>query len=278
MNILELLRLRSAPWLSLVMSVVAAFTVWAALHRVTITGAVGTFLLNLGLPTGIASGTAAVHKWFQEDPRLTWVSWSAVILALAVGVRYVRAVYNQRESSYERMRAGRRYGSAKSPSTDEGWRHETPEMRAQMSELAKADYAKAAKYDRQLGTFEQASQLRCAATYWLIAAIFIELSDGAPPVLTAAGLTTNLPTVLIVVGAATLAAILVTCTTQEFYDHFEDPGRVERARDTFRNFFWELFFLAFRFALVLLALPLFVLGAFLFPPAPVKTKADADGP
>lgn len=265
MNILELLRLRSAPWLTLIISVVAWFALWAIMHGVTVTSAVTTFLLALGLPTGVANGAMTVHDWLLDAPRVTWASWSAVILAVAVGARYVRAVYNQRESSNDRNYAGRAVSNAKSRPLNDETRRMTDEMYAQMVKFAEADYAKAAKYDQKLQKFEQESQLRCAAVTWLIAATVVELNGSTMPDLIAVGLATTLTTVLIVVGVAALIAVLIACAMEEFYDAYEAPATAERFKDTVQNFAWEAFFLAYRLALVLLALPLFVLGIFLYP-------------
>ncbi len=265
MNILELLRLRSAPWFTLIISVVAWFALWAILHGVTVTSAVTTFLLALGLPTGVANGPMTVHEWLLAAPRITWASWSAVILAVAVGARYVRAVYNQRESSNELMHAGRRVSSEKSRPLNDETRRTTDEMYAQMVKFAEADFEKTAKYDKKLQSFEQASQLRCAAVTWLIATTVVELNGSALPDLIVAGLATTLTTVLIVVGVAALIAVLIACAMEEFYDAFEVPTTAERFKDTVQNFAGEVFFIALRLALVLLALPLFVLGIFLYP-------------
>ena len=198
-NILDLLRLRSAPWLSLILSVVAWFALWAIFHDVTVTSTVGNFLLALGLPSSVDSGAMSVHNWLIAAPRVTWLSWGTIILALAVGVRYVRAVYNQRESLNELMGAGRQVSQAKSRPVNEGRFPKTKEMHAQEVEYANAKRSKAAKYDREVRSFEQASQLRCAAMYWLIAAIFVELKSKALPDLTVVGTATKLTTVLIVI-------------------------------------------------------------------------------
>jgi hypothetical protein len=276
-DILGLLRLKSAPWLTLLISVVSLFALWAIFHDVTVSSAVSNFLLALELPSSVDRGAMNAHKWLVAEPRVTWASWGAVILAVAAGARYVRAVYNLRESSSERIRAGREVGRAKRRPVNEGIRYETDEIHAQRLELAQADYSKAAKYDRELQAFEQRSQLRCAALYWLTAAVLVELQNEALPGQTVEGTGAPLVTLLIAIGVVTLIAIFIACAMQEFYDAFEDPTTADRFKDTFRNFVWEVVFLVFRLALILLALPLFVLGIFLYSPSPVKSDGEAAG-
>ncbi|MFK0004987.1 hypothetical protein [Paenarthrobacter sp. NPDC090522] len=277
MDILGLFRLKNAPWLSLVTSGVAWFALWGILHEITVTSAVGQFLLALGLPSGVERGTLEVHNWIVGVPRVTWFCWGAVILAAAAGAQYVRAVYNQRESLRELLDAGRHLGRAKARPVTNWMTSETGEMHALGLEAARADYSKAATYDQELRTFEQQVQLRCAAVYWLIAVILVELKDTTPPDLVIFWRTESFAMVMTLAGAATLIALCMTCATQRFHDPtFKSPTTADKFKQTLLSLLLEVLLLILNLALVLAALPLFVLGILLYPDLSAKKDAEPD--
>jgi hypothetical protein len=140
-------------------------------------------------------------------------------------------------------------------------------------QLAEKAYEKKAKYERQLRKYEGSLQFQCAASYWLVAGIAVELQPRSLEPL-GAGVPISLITALAATGGLTLIALLIACAMEEFYDSYEHPTGADRFKDTFQIFGLEVLLLLFRLALVLFGLPLFVLGYFLYPRFSESTPAD----
>lgn len=273
MNVLELLRLKSAPWYLLVTSAIVLCAVFAAANDLPVTAAAGQFLLGLGLPASVATGATNVHEWLVGEPRATGISWGIAVVSVIVGARFIRAVFNQRDATHDRRSAGGQVEHARTRQFSNEVHFESQEMKEERVKQAEKLYDREAKYDRAVNRFEQGVQMRAAAALALIIAIAIEWRGETWPEMDLGGVVTTLPVVLIVVGSATLVGILVVCGMREYSGPWDEPSRSEKLRTAFGAFVIEIAFVAVRLIAVMIALPGFLIGVLLYPAAPAKGDA-----
>jgi hypothetical protein len=178
---------RAAPWSMLFASLFAWLALIAYQFGQAPTSQLRILFSGLGLPPQVGTAMHAVHIWITTQPRDGWISWGAlVVIAVAAGrhiwsqidiTRNTSVVHEEMVKLSELKEEGQRR-ALHLPATSSGpyASYDDQDLEAKTAEVEK----RVAKYNQlQDGLLSREAdvQLRAAGAWWVCAAVVGELSE-----------------------------------------------------------------------------------------------------
>ncbi|SIT72622.1 hypothetical protein [Microbacterium sp. RU33B] len=176
-DFLELFRLKSAPFLGLILSLIAVFTVFALYFHQTVSTTVAEFLVGLGLPEKLMrEAMANAHTWLTTEPRLKVGTWVVIGLASVVVIRFLRVTHLFHRASDRYSKAARYADSAVLPrQAGRFGMVESDEQRQQRREMAEASRDRAWRRREETVSELNLGGTRLLGLAWLCVAYAVEV-------------------------------------------------------------------------------------------------------